>query len=664
MSRTMKTVIVLLIILSSFTFAQEKYLVSFKDKGIPENTIFSKQSSYYYDAVNNLSQRGIERRKKSNSGDLVIEYEDVPVKSDYVQAIENTGAKVHHILKWFNAVSVYASELEISQIQKLPFVKSIEPVKKIINKNKTRIVNAEIPQAGKTNYSNNLDYGLSFTQLNLSDIPAIHKKDINGNNVIIGLLDSGYDWQRHLSLKDATVIAEYDFVFNDGVTKNEAADRADQHDHGTYVFSIIGGYKPGSVIGSAYKAKFVLAKTEYIPTETHTEEDNYARALEWMDSIGVDITSTSLGYSEFDAGQGSYSYSDMNGKTTIVTKAAELAFARGILTFTSAGNEGNSSWRYITAPADGFNTLAIGAVDQNLQLASFSSRGPTFDERTKPDIVTQGVNVYGARASSDDNYGFANGTSSASPIAAGIGALLLSKYAHLSNVQLRNIIIETASQSNSPDNNKGYGLSSALRALTFPNVEYPNNRLRGTIHKMFAQNNIVNNSVELYAKRESSNYSKVVLDAYSNNSYSFKFDSFKNGEVVSFYFVYKDSAGTEYREPSANKDYNFIFGSENISANSSFLPEKYSLEQNYPNPFNSGTNIRFYSPSVDRVELNIYNVIGEKIKTVFSGNSQIGKNEFYWSGKNEKGITASSGVYYYVLRVGEEFYAKKMVLLK
>jgi serine protease AprX len=353
----------------------------------------------------------------------------------------------------------------------------------------------------------------------------------------------------------------------------------------------------------------------------------------------------------------------MNGKTTIVTKAAELAFDRGIIVITSAGNEGNDAWRYITAPADGFNTIAVGAVNSQNQLAAFSSRGPTFDNRIKPEIVTQGVSVYGSRASSIDNYGYANGTSSAAPIAAGISALLLSSYPiKLENEQIRNILLETADQSNSPDNNKGYGLSSALRALTFPVITYSN--ISGVVMKRFQKTNIIHSSVEVFAKKSGQDLHTKLNTQINSELFSSEFSGYQAGEVVSFYFTYRDSNGVDYREPSTNKDYNFVYGSKKISASTSFVPENLTLEQNYPNPFNKYTSIVFHSPSVENVEITVLNVIGEKIKTVFNGQCIIGKNELVWNGKNDKGVETASGVYYYVLRVNNDFYAKKMVIVR
>jgi subtilisin family serine protease len=659
----MKFLILLFAALSFYVYPQDKYLIYFKDKGISKHTLLSKSSPYYVKAIKSLSPKSIERRENSMPAENLVTYEDIPINDAYIEAIEQTGAIIHHRLKWFNAVSAYIQTERINTIKNLSFVEKVEPVKKHVRKTKFDFVEPHNPVLNKFNNANTLDYGLSFSQLDLSDIPAIHSRGINGRNILIGLLDTGFDWQQHEALSNSRVIAEYDFVFNDNITRNEANDASTQHDHGTYVFSIVGGYSPGKLIGAAYDASYVLAKTEYVPTETHAEEDNYARALEWMDSIGVDISSSSLGYNEFDSGENSYTYSDMNGKTTIVTKAAELAFDRGIIVITSAGNEGNNSWRYITAPADGFNIIAVGAVNSQNQLATFSSRGPTYDNRIKPEIVTQGVSVYGSRASTVDQYSYANGTSSAAPIAAGISALLLSSYpTKLDNEQVRNILIETADQANSPDYNKGYGLSSALRALTFPVINY--SHTIGTLMKRFQKTNIVYSSVEVFAKKSGEELYTKINTSNNNDLFSSQLLQFQNGEVVSFYFSYKDSNGVDFREPSTNKDYNFVYGSKKISASVSFTPENLTLEQNYPNPFNKYTSIVFHSPSVENVELTILNVIGEKIKTIFIGQSIIGKNEFTWNGKNDKGIETASGVYYYVLRVNNNFYAKKMVIVR
>ena len=210
-----------------------------------------------------------------------------------------------------------------------------------------------------------------------------------------------------------------------------------------------------------------------------------------MENLGVDVTSSSLGYNEFDPETYSYTYADMDGKTTIVTKAAELAFQRGVVTITAAGNEGNKKWYYIIAPADGFNTVAVGAVDSDNNIATFSSRGPTYDGRIKPDIVAMGVNVYGASSNGTNLYTYGSGTSSATPIAGGIAALLLSAYPYLTNEQVRSIFHETSDNSENPNNERGYGLLSAAKAISFPNLERSGNNF--ILHKAFMDSFSVSN---------------------------------------------------------------------------------------------------------------------------------------------------------------------------
>ena len=397
-----KIIFILLLLFTSTSLAQTKYFIYFKDKGIKPTDKLLKEENFYKAAISSLSEKCIERRIKNMDDDNIVTYEDVPINKEYIRKLEEKGIKIENMLNWFNAVSSYLTNAEKNEILNLPFVKKIELVKKFVFKNPDYSTSNNILKQTPKSYF--FDYGPSLDQLQLSDIPAVQDKGITGSGVLLGLLDTGFNWKNHESLENADVVAEYDFVFHDSSTANDSLDDPAQHNHGTLVFSIVGGFKEGSLIGSAFGSDFILAKTEDKRSERHVEEDNYAAALEWMENYGVDVTSSSLGYSTFDPPEFSYNYSDMDGKTTIVTRAAELAFRRGVVTVTSAGNEGDKPWHYIIAPADGFNTLGIGAVNNSNEVASFSSRGPTFDGRIKPDVVAQGVGVYGANAGDYSGY--------------------------------------------------------------------------------------------------------------------------------------------------------------------------------------------------------------------------------------------------------------------
>ena len=635
-------------------------MIYFKDKGINPGQTLSKTSALYKGALSNLTERAIERRKKL-LGDEIISYEDLPIRNKYIDILNSLGVKIVHKLTWFNAVSAYIDDSQLTTIRELPFVVKVEPVK--VMKFKRNM----IEQSGleKSNDASELNYGSSFTQLNLMDVPIVHSKGFIGEGVIIGLLDTGFRWRDHESLINADVIAEYDFIFDDSITANQPEDTPSQDSHGTSVFSEVGGFKDSTLIGASYGSSFILAKTEDIRSETHVEEDNYAAALIWMENYGVDITSSSLGYSEFDTSTYSYTYEDMNGETTIVTKACELAFSKGVVTITAAGNEGNTLWHYITAPGDGFNTITVGAVYSSNKVTSFSSRGPTYDGRIKPDILAQGSGVFAVSASGFTRYntGFA-GTSAAAPLACGVVGLLLSAHPYLTNVQVRDILLRTADNFSSPDNNRGYGLVSAAKAINYPNVQIDNSN--NIIHKIFINDYAVDpTTVEINYSVDGPDYVQQNMSFEGTFKYNFVLPTFNDGDSVEFYFTYSDSSGTNYREPS-DRNYMFTYGGKFVTLTPEInnVPTSYVLSQNYPNPFNGQTKINFVSSGKQSAELIVYDILGQKIRILFNSVPGVGLNTISWDGKNEDGLGVSSGVYYYVLKIGDDYFSKKMVLLK
>lgn len=660
------TLLFLVAAISLFAQNQQKYFIYFKDKGIDIGLTLNKELPEYKTALNLLSDKAIERREKAKNSSDVIDYTDIPVNSNYIAQIEQLGIKISNKLDWFNAVSAYLTDNQVAEIKLKKFVLSVEKVKTLFKKTPDYVSEENLSQQLIPSIIDSSAYGYSYTQNNLSDIVAVHNMNITGEGIVIGVLDSGFDWKNNNALKNMNILKEYDFVFGDNITANQDGDTQSQHNHGTYVLSIIGGYEPNMMIGVAYKSKFILAKTEDVRSETKVEEDNFAAALQWMENLGVDIVTSSLGYNEFDNGV-AYSYNDMNGNTTIITKAAELAFSKGVVTITSAGNEGDKSWRYITAPADGKNIISVGAVSYENLIANFSSRGPTSDGRIKPEVTAMGVTVFGV-AAYNNAYQYNSGTSCAAPIVAGIAGLLLNAYPDLTNTQIRSIILESGKNASTPNNDIGYGLVSALSAVCFPNIISDGNNF--IIRKRFPISDIQENSVAIkFQIKGDSLKTDYLTKNITTNVYQYTFPSTEDGKIINFSFSYKDLQGNIYNEPE-NGTFKFKYGFP-IVANKLPLSGDVATEdnvdlisQNYPNPFRDKTNIDYFVDNNKEVKISVYNLLGEKVIDLFNGLADEGLNTISWNGRDSKNYICSSGVYIITIKNGSKVEAKKMILLK
>ncbi len=285
---------------------------------------------------------------------------------------------------------------------------------------------------------------------------------VDGTGVRIAIFDGGFDTQNP-AFAGITVTAQYDFVFGDTIVRNEPADDPSAHGHGTAVWSLFAGDVPGRLHGVARGAAYLLAKTEDVRSETRVEEDNFVAALEWADSIGVDIVSTSLAYLNFDNGF-RYTPSQLNGDVAVTTVASDLAAQRGILVVTAAGNSGPGA-RSIWTPADGDSVLAVGAEDSLGVLASFSSRGPTADGRIKPDFTAPGVDVCVVSGSSVVRM---NGTSFATPLLAASAALVKQLHPTMGPMALRDAFRRWAFNRAAPDTVRGWGRPDVTAAAVFP----------------------------------------------------------------------------------------------------------------------------------------------------------------------------------------------------
>jgi subtilase family protein len=287
---------------------------------------------------------------------------------------------------------------------------------------------------------------------------------INGTGVRVGIFDTGFD-TANPAFNGITITAQHDFVFNDGVVRDEPGkDVLGAQSHGTETWSLFAADVTGRLHGIARGASFLLAKTEDIRSETRVEEDNYVAALEWADSIGVDIVSSSVGYLMFDNGF-SYTPSQLNGDVAVTTVAADMAARRGILVVTAAGNDGPLS-RTLSTPADADSVLSIGAEDSLGTIADFSSRGPTADGRIKPDFTAPGVAVCVLTGVGQVRRG--DGTSFATPLLAASAALVKQMHPPLLPMDLRAAFRSTATKRAAPDTIYGWGRPDVAAASVFP----------------------------------------------------------------------------------------------------------------------------------------------------------------------------------------------------
>lgn len=404
-----------------------------------------------------VSEETAERRNKVFPGRDYSWYDQNP-SDEYISQVKSTGAVIRGESRWFNAISIECNEEQLNLISSFPFVNDIQPLmryqKNIID---DRITSRTLMKSFSTY---DIGYGRSYEQLEQINVPAAHDAGFYGEGVKILVLDTGFNLD-HPVFDSLSVIAEWDFINDDPITKNEdGQDSGSQHNHGTSVLSIIGGYTPGTLIGPAFKADYILAKTEHVPTEQPIEEDYFVFGLEWGEALGAEIVTASVGYIDW------YTTDDLDGNTALVTKAYDRAASLGLVCVTSAGNENNNTnWKTITPPADADSVIAVGAVNSEGNIANFSSHGPTADGRRKPEVCALGYNTY--YATGNTSYNSWHGTSYAAPLVAGAAALILNANPNWSPMMVRDALMMTASQSNNPDNAYGWGIADTWAAINY-----------------------------------------------------------------------------------------------------------------------------------------------------------------------------------------------------
>jgi subtilisin family serine protease len=423
------------------------FWVFFKDKGaLPAEQVEARIS----EAAGKFTPAAVRRRLAARPS-RPFDDKDLPVHGPYVKTLQHDGVEFRAFSRWLNAVSVMADRAQLERIRTLPFVDSVRRV--------SGRAGGPMPdtEPAARAFASKGFYGESYRQLEQIQAIDLHGEGYTGDGVIVAIFDTGF-WRTHETLTGVNVIAEWDFINDDGVTENEPGDPEGQHNHGTMCLSLLAGYTPNVMIGCAYDAEYLIAKTEDISQEEPIEEDWWIEAAEWADSLGAQIISSSLCYNDW------YTYEDMDGATAPITICADQAAANGIVVVNAAGNSGASSWKYILAPADGDSVVTAGAIDSLGNRAYFSSQGPTYDGRIKPTIMAHGQATYVANPYSATEYFRGNGTSFACPLAAGAIALVLDKNPTWTAREVLDAIKATGTRASDPDTLYGWGILQALDA--------------------------------------------------------------------------------------------------------------------------------------------------------------------------------------------------------
>ncbi|MFD2603379.1 S8 family serine peptidase [Flavobacterium suzhouense] len=475
-----KVMLLILLFTSALGFAQEDAWIYFKDK---------PDADYYLaNPTEMLSQKALDRRARQN---ILLDEKDIPIHADYLNVIkESTGVTVMSKSKWLNAIHVRGERDNIELLKANSFVDHIDYADKSLNTSRISIQNQVVSANKNLETQIDFNYGNSANQIQMLNGQLLHQSDYTGKGITIAVLDAGFPGvnttQPFQRMRDnGQIKGGYDFVAR-------SEDYYQGGTHGTLVLSTMAGYVEGQLTGTAPDAFYYLFRTEDATSENPVEESYWVEAAEAADSLGVDIINTSLGYFVYDNGRYSHTYEQMDGQTAFITRGADIAVSRGIFCVVSAGNSANTINPHIPAPADAPGVLTVGAVDLNEMYVSFSSIGPTADNRLKPDVMAKGYQA--TLATPEGTIGVASGTSFSSPITAGLVACLWQALPDKTNTELRELIKESADRYSEPNNQYGYGIpdfSLAMQkamGLTDGNfIVYPN-PANDIVHLLFPKN--------------------------------------------------------------------------------------------------------------------------------------------------------------------------------
>ena len=532
--------LILFLFITSAAFSQvEDAWVYFKDK--------PNSQTYLNNPLTMLTQRALDRRIAQN---ISLDISDVPIYQSYIDQItSSTGITVKAKSKWLNCIHVRGTQDDINALKLVSFVDHVDFANRLLNTAKiTSVQRRKSEPINKTfETAVNFNYGTSANQIQMLNGHLLHQLNYTGLGKIIAVLDSGFPnvntaqpFQRLFT--NNSILGGYDYV-------NKSANFYTGGYHGTMVLSTIGGFTEGQLVGTATDAKYYLFITEDDNSENPIEESNWVEAAEEADRIGVDIITSSLGYFGYDNPNYNHTYSDMTGNSAFASKGANIAFTKGIVVIASAGNEAQTSEPHVGVPAEATNVLAIGAVKADKTYAAFSSIGPSFDNRVKPDVMAQGQ----ASVLSDvsGTITTANGTSFSGPILAGMVACLWQAFPEKTNQEIKQLITQSADRYAVPTVQFGYGipdfnyaLANGLSVSDFSKsdfVVYPNptsDSISVTLKEGFDSGTIILYTVlgqKVLEKKISSQSAVVSMKSIEKGTYLYKIESnrfSKSGKII------------------------------------------------------------------------------------------------------------------------------------
>lgn len=534
-----KLYFLLTLVITNFGYSQiEDAWVYFNDK--------PNSATFLANPLTMLTQRSLDRRTAQN---IPLDITDVPIEQTYVTQITNaTGITVMASSKWLNALHIRGTQTDIQALTSLPFVNSVKFANHSLNPGGRVAQNSNgiKPVNKQLDVQINYNYGGSQNQIEMLNGHLLHQQNYTGQGKIIAVLDSGFIGVNTVApfqnlITNNQILGGYNFPDNN-------TNYFSRHNHGTMVLSTMGGYVDGQLVGTAPNAQYYLFITEDVNSENPVEESYWVEGAELADYYGVDIINSSLGYMGYDNPNYSHQYDDMIGNKTFASRGANMAFSKGIVVVVSAGNSGTSPEPHIGTPADAMGALTIGAVDSVEAYASFSSIGPSYDNRVKPDVCAKGV--FATVSNTSGSIVNANGTSFSGPILAGMVATFWSALPNLTAQQVVNFVKQSADNYNAPTIFKGYGipdfqlaLTNALSLETMTSEEnlvvFPNpaqNQI--TFQLQYNQKGVVylyNSLGQNILKREiSSDNNSIDIQNLANGVYYFNFDADKSfqGKII------------------------------------------------------------------------------------------------------------------------------------